>query len=584
MLPAAETPPDPGEAKAAEVEEAAKSVWRPRRLHVLGFSAIGLLLVVFAAVGVAVTAIPHDAEFGLLQLLPLTYWSGVSLMALSIILAVLTRSGGLVAVTGTLFFGMLGGTPILFEPNPPIWDAYVHLSQALDISFFGRIPTAPDLYVTNWPGSFLLVALLGIVGSLDPLMMLSVFPFLTGGLTFLGLFVFLRLLLPHYAAVGGSIFGSLLNVWAQFHLSPQSLGLFLALLVLATMWDRRITVRAASAVLFAGLVVTHPTSTVLILGILIIDAVLSAVWRLRRRGKVGEAEPTKLFDPNPALTFGAVWLAWLFFQATTSSLVAEEALINRIAFILQVPERTFGFATARTVSNVFEFAPVIRLVALAVFTIIGVGALIWLSRRAETRRVAQFFWAALVSLILFVGIDILAFQGLFVDRAFMLFAVLLPAVSVLAVGTSKLRRPLKGVVLGVLLLSSVASASTLYYQEVFYFVSDKSAAVTEHLQRVEEGSLVLDGQYPIAVWRDPDRRTVWEQQPFYIFFPRPLEEIGTQFTVYALFDTEWELWYRQWFGINIYQFYEADRETYSMIYSNGQIDIHFIAAPRPVDQ
>ncbi len=565
-------------------ETSQQTVRGPVRGFAPAFAIIGLLTVILTTIDTNITHIPHDAQFGLLQLLPLSYWLGLFLMGLAIVLALASRSDGMVVVTGALFLAVLGGIPGLFESNPPVWDSYFHLGMAQDIGSSGLLPTAHAEYSKNWPGSFLLISFLGVVGSLGPFTMLTTLPFLTAGLTFLGLFVFLRTLLPRVPAAGAAILGSLLNVWAQFHLSPQSIGLFLALMVLATIWDRRIAVRTASAILFVGLVVTHPTSTVLVLGILVVDAVLTSARRVRRSRKDEAPEVDKRFAHNPALSLGAVWVAWLFFQATATSEVAEAAIINRIAFILQVPEQTLGLGTLRVVENIFVIAPLVRLAALLVYGIIGLAALVLLSRRPETRRLAQFFWAALISMVIFVGADILAFQGLFVDRALILFAILIPAICLVGVQASKMGRPAKGAIVALLVISSVASASTIYYQEAFYFVSDKSVAVSEYLQLVEQPSLILDGQYPVAVWRAPDDRAVWNQLAFVDLFPTSFQDLTGTNTVYAVFDSEWKLWYRQWYGIDRYEVYEVNRTSYSLIYTNGQADIYFITSPSPAEQ
>lgn len=580
MAPAAEAVPTEAGEELQGVEEASISATGPRKWLALGFSLVGFIVVIFASLSTRVIAIPHSAQFGLLQLLPWTYWAGLGLMGFAMGIAASVRSTGMVAVTGVGFFAVFSGTPILFEVNPPVWDAYIHLGLAQDIGFFGRLPTDLYAYSRNWPGSFVFVAILGLVGSLGPVDLLSLFPFLTGALTFLGLLIFFRSLLPAGPAIGGAILGSFLNAWAQFHLSPQSLGLFLALLVLATVWERRIALRTASAVLFVGLVVTHPTSTVLILGIFVVDA---AMTYLRRPKKAGERTPGAIeerFAHSPALTLGILWVAWLFFQATASAQVAQTAIITQIASILQVPERTISLATSRAVENVYPYAPLLRLGALVIFGLIGLVALVRLSRGPETRRVSQFFWAAYLSLPAFALADIFAFRGLFVDRSLMLFALFVPAVALAGITASRMRRSAKNAFVALLVLTSLASASTFYYQEAFYFVTARSVAVSEHLQDVAQPALVLDGQYPEAVWLSPDQQTIWDRRPFYSLYPEPFENLTEDGrAIYAVFDTEWSLWYRQWYGIDIFEFYEADRQDYALIYSNGQFDIYFISPP-----
>ncbi len=558
-----------------------RSTFTRKRGLPLGFAIVGLLTIVSAGMNTRINEIPPSVEFGLLQLLPLSYWLGLSLMGLGMVLALRCKSQALIAVTGTLFFAMFAGTPVLFEPNPPVWGGYTHLSTAQDIGRFARLPTAPELYSTNWPGLFLVAWFLSVVGAVAPLQMLGMFPFVTGGLTFLALFVLLRWMFPEPVAGAGSILGSLLNVWAQFHLSPQSLGLVLALLVLATVWRRRIAGRTASALLFVGLVVSHPTSTLLLLSMFILHVALTHGGLLRRTVATHISTRDDRFAHNPALSFVTVWLGWLFFQAVGSAQVAETTILARIGTILQVPEQTINIATARSVENIFIWAPLIRLASLLIYAVIGILALVLLSRTTKSRRLARFLWAALIGLVLIGVMDILLFQGLFYDRSFMLFAVLAPSICLTGIGTWKVRRQISHGILALLLVAGVAAASTTYYQETFYFVSDESVAVSEFLERAEPGSLVLDGLFPTPVWLNAEDRAPRTDLGFYTVYPSAFEEFRGGATVYAVFDPTAELWYRQWRGMEIYQFYETDRTLYSLIYANGRATIFLINSAVP---
>ncbi len=551
----------------------------PRGSLVLGFMAAGFALVVLSGLSALVTEIPLTAEFGLLQLLPWTYWVGLFLMGLAVFLAFRNGRNGLFVVTGALFFAVFAGTPALFEPNPPIWDAYFHLAEAQNIGLDGRLPGGVLAYSANWPGFFLTAWIVSAVTEVPPLVLLSFFPFLTSALTFIALFLFLRAFFGSTTATVGSVLGSLLNVWAQFHLSPQSVGLLLALLVLATAWRRRSPFRIAASVLFVGLVVSHPTSTILILGILIFHVAIRSVLRLRRAKGGPSREHEDRFAYSPALAYGVVWVAWLFFLAAGSSQTAETVILQEIGRILQVPEQAFNLATSRSLESVLVLAPQIRLASLASFGLIGIGALIVLSRKPEWRGLAQFMWAALVSLVLFALADILFFGGALYDRGLMLFALLTPALGVAGLAALRLRRPIRQGILVVFLLISVASASTIYSQEVFYFVSDKSAAASEFLEYVEPESVVFDGFFPVPVWLDRQSKTPYAVIGFFTVHPRALEEFGDTGAVYAVFDGTAELWYRQWRGIEMLRFYEAERSVYSSIYTNGGTTIDLISQP-----
>ncbi|MFQ5918530.1 MAG: hypothetical protein ACE5I4_00625 [Thermoplasmata archaeon] len=554
---------------------------RPAGLLVLGFAIVGLVTVVLSGLATMITKLPLTAEFGLLQLLPPTYWVGLSMIGLSVYLALRSGRVGLFVISGVLFFAVFVGTPALFEPNPPVWDGYFHLGEALDIGLMGRLPGDPLAYSANWPGFFLTVWMLSTLTGVPAVALLGIYPFFAGALTFVALFVFLNWVFGPRTAMVGSVLGSLLNVWAQFHLSPQSIGLVLALLVLATLWRKRIPFRVAASVLFVGLVVSHPTSTILILGILIVDVVVRLGLRLRSRAAEPSREGAGRFAFNPALAYGVTWAAWLFFLAAGSSQAAETVIIAEIGRILQVPEQALNLATARSLESVLVLGPQIRLVSLASFGVVGLAALIVLSRRVASRGLAVFLWAALVSLVLFALADILFFGGSLYDRGLMLFALVTPALGVAALAAMRLRRPVRRGVLVAFLLLSVASASTIYAQEVFYFVSDRAVATSGFLERVEPGANVFDGFFPVPVWVDAESRTRYAVIGFFTVHPRALEEFDTTSAAYAVYDGTAELWYRQWRGVEVLQFYQANRAVYSLIYDNGGTTIDLIALPGP---
>ena len=579
-----ERPPDesPDAANPSPAEPVEPARQRTRGSLILGFTAAGFAIIVLSSLTTLVTEIPTAAEFGLLELLPWTYWVGMLLMGLAVFLAIRGGRNGLFAVAGALFFAALAGTPVLFEPNPPIWDAYIHLAEAQNIGLDGRLPAGLVEYSANWPGFFLTAWMASSAIGGAPLELLSLFPFLMGGLTFLALFVFLRSFFSPATAAIGSVLGSLLNVWAQFHLSPQSVGLILAFLVLATVWRRKTPFRIAAAVLFVGLVVSHPTSTILILGVIIADVALTYLLRIRRSGVPFPGKREKGFAYSPALAYGAVWVAWLFFQAAGSAQAAETALLTEIGNILQVPEQTLNLATARSLENLFVLAPLVRLGTLASFGIIAVIGLIVLTRREKSRRIAQFFWAALGSLVLFVLADILFFGGALYDRGLMVFALLTPVLGVAGLAALRLRKPIRQAILALFLLISLAAASTVYYQEAFYFVPDRAVAVSGFLDRAEPDSLVLDGFFPAPVWLDIQSRTRYTGLGFFIVFDTHFDAFGDGTHVYAVFDDTAELWYRQWRGIDVFQFYEDNRTRHSNIYADGRATIYLIFAPNSI--
>jgi len=547
---------------------------------IVGLSLVGLAVAVASGLSAPVTEVQTGAQFGLLQLLPPTYWFGVILMGSAVGLALLGRFQKTFVLAGVLLFAVFAGTPILFEPNPPIWDSYGHLSEAQAVGWSGHLAQSMDQYAANWPG-FFLIAWYGLsMSNLTPLQFMALFPFLTGGLTFLAVFEFLRSRFPPNMAGIGSVLASFLNVWGQYHLSPQSFGLFLLLLILASVPRTQIRWRIACVILYASLVVSHPTSTVLLLAVLFADAAIGWVSRLRRKLFIRSmSRPHGRPQGGPALAFGVTWLGWLLFRAIGSSQATETAILARIGAILQIPEQAAGLVTARTVENVYPFPPVIRLAGIAVVGVVALLSLLAVSRKPNLRPAMRFMWASLAGII-FVGLlDLLVFQGMFIDRAFMLFAILAPAVCLYALPRLSISPRVRQTVVVVLLGASLAVASTAYYQESFYFVSGQAVAVSTHLQLVNPNSLVLDGFYPAPVWIDIPGRTPFAGMRFLAAYPRPFEDFAGNSSVYAVYDPTASLWYRQWGGLDVYRFYEGYESNYSRIYDNGRSQIYAVYLP-----
>jgi len=537
-------------------------------LLIAGYSVAGLLFLVVASLTTRITEVPLSAQFGLFQTLPPTYWLGMAMIGFAVILALRSRSEVLIMVTGVLLLAALAGTPSLFEPNPRYWDAYLHLSEGQTIQSTGHLPSQNiGQYVANWPGTFLVDAVLLEVTAMPPMLLLGVYPFVSGGLTFLVLFTYLRSKFPISISGASAVLSALFGVWAQFHLSPQSLGFLLMLLILSVVWRRETRWRALSALLFVGLVVSHPTSTLILLSILVLVPITALPWA-RKSLQVRE---DARFERRVAVTYALTWLAWLYFRATASSSAAETAIVNRIGALISLPEYTLNLATARAVENLFPWGSRLRLVSLAVYGLLGIPALIILARRESSRFPVRFLLAGLLGPAIIGGADILGFGGQFYDRSLLFFSTLAPAMCLTVLQGVRIRLPKLAfpIAAAVIVAASLASASTAYYQEAFNYVSGESVAMSQFLERTSPQAIVLDGAFPVPVWIDSQSRTPHVLLAYSQTYPTALQNM-TGNSTYAVFDPTAKLWYRQWKGINIYTFYDAERASLSLIYSNGK--------------
>jgi hypothetical protein len=409
-------------------------------------------------------------------------------------------------------------------------------------------------------------------------LLLAIYPFVAGGLTFLAIFVFLRSMFPRPVARPGAILASLFAVWAQYHLSPQSLGLIVGLLVLTLVWRRETRWRMASMMLFAGLIVSHPTTTLILLSILVTVALLHAA-----RGwgwwKSPEVKDEARYARGVTAAYVTAWLAWLFFQATGSSQAAKTAIVTRIGALIGFPESALNVATARTTENLYAVAPVLRLGSLALYGLLGFVALFFLRREEKMRSSARFLFASIFALALVAGADIVGFGGQFYDRSLLLFAVFAPALCLAGIKTMRLPGALRRGAFVVLVGATLAAASTMYYQEPFNQVFDESIALSHFLQRAPSNSVVLDGSLPplvAPIWLSPFAPTPLTRLPFYQVYPTHFGRLASPPATYAVFDPTAEIWYAQWYGINIYRFYVADQANASRIYDNGRSAVYYL--------
>ena len=542
----------------------------------LGFSLAGILVIVYAARTDPVWTIPLSAQFGLLQILPPAYWIGLGLMSVGVGLAASSRSDALFVTTGALLLGVFAVTTTLFEPNPSVRDSYLHFANAELINRLGRLPTDPTNYAANWPGFFIDAAFADALGGVAPLQFIGLFPLFSGLITFAALFIFARSFFPSAVARPASIVAALLCVWAQFHTSPQGIGLALALLVLGTAWDRRVPIRAANAILFLGLVLSHATSTIFVLAFfgadLIFVSALPRAWRARAEG----ALPLRY---NPFAMYATGWLGWLFFAAAGTAETARTAVVSQIGQILQLGAKTETVVTERTLANIFVWGPRVRLAALAVFGLASLVALMVAYRHKPSRSRVRFFVASIAALAVLALADILFLGAQLYDRALMFFAILAPCLSLYSLGELRVRPAFRRAVFAILLVGSLAAATTMYYKEALNLVPNQVTSAASFYGLQPGQVLVLGEILPPPVWTLDREPPPWTQMTFGdAGYLRPGEFRGST-AVLAGFDPTTKLWYDQGLGVNIYRYYVAQQANYSLIYDNGFVQAYLLYSP-----
>lgn len=534
---------------------------------------VGFSVEVSSSIGTGIGWISPDSQFGLLQVIPYFYWIGFSLILVSIVLGVRNKNENLFFLQGMLLFISIWGAPSFFEPFPSVWDSYVHYSSAESLirSGFSTIDTTS--YVYNYPGFFVLAAQYTLLGSVPALSFVQFYPLFSSLLTLLALFLFVRTYVPRPYFRYALIVCILSNVWIQVHFSPQSLGFAAGLLVLVFLEKEGLEWFLASILTFTFLVVSHPTTTILVLGVIVIKEVIARARRLSK-----ETHPARMDRPAPITTFLLIWIFWLFSGAVTFSGLLEEQVGSRIAsFFEDLPHHAANIVGERISGNLFAIPPLIRTAALGALVLIAaIALLIFLLKRKKLEfRISETVIAVIVMPFVIVPLDIALFNGQFYDRGFLYLALGTSIVAAIFI-TGLLRGYLRMIFVAGLLILVGASASTTLYQESLYIVGPEAISASDFLNdHIHNDSFVLGGLYPDHVW-GIEPPSDFSKRSFAQVYPDTYYNITIDHPAGSamVFDRSSELWSRQYGTIKLYNFYLDQTPFDNRVYDSGAYEIY----------
>jgi hypothetical protein len=327
--------------------------------------AVGFAIGAFSLSRLAINSVSLNLELGLIQVLPPVFWVGFAMCLTAAVRAMNRGSEGAFLATSCLLFVLIWSIPVFALENPYYGDAYIHSLGAQSIIELGHIPLPNDLpaldltYARNMPGYFMTLASLVMVSGFDWWPVMKFYPILSSAITFVGAAVFLR-------RVAGAKYRFALvlivlgDVYFQFHVSPQSFGFFIALLIFLTMEhheDGRW--RILSVLLFSGLVISHPTSTFIVLAVVGLALILGLLGRKHNNN-------LQLIDPATAAVFFLAFVGWLFLSSVRYSVLFVTNVAERVVDIYTLFD-VVGGKFSQNVSGVFVMAPRIRLIVLLTF-------------------------------------------------------------------------------------------------------------------------------------------------------------------------------------------------------------------------
>jgi len=550
---------------------------RPSML--LALSIAGFALVFASSLASNIEWIPVQNQLGLLQMLPLGFWAGVSIIAASIGLGWRNDNEVVFFSQVALLYISVWGAPALFELNPSAWDPYMHYGSVTGIINAGRLSNEFSYaYQNNFPGFFMVIVSYILVGDPSPLSLLRWYPIFASVLTLLALCLFVRTYLPRATFRTAFVIAMMADVWVQITFSPQSLGLAVGLLIFVFMEKQGSQWHFLAGAAFIFLVISHPTTTIFVAGGMMIREI---IVRWRRFALRASDKPME--NPWPVLAFILIWLGWLLTAARLYFSQFVDQVIGRLSFLVQASEVVQGTVSMRTGGNLWPYPPFVRLGTVGLLVLLALIALsihLYLRRRTGIRFSAVPLALFLVPAV-FVPMDILLLNSQLYDRG-ILFIVISSTILV-SLGFFFIRRmpKVRTILICVIILAAAACWSTVYYQESLYVVSNQSLDASQFLQEhLQPGALVLGGRIPFPSWFGSGDR-VFTPAPDWAFYNITLGTLaGEGIVTTAIFDRSADLWMTQYGSVE-YDFYRAQAGANDMIFDSGDYHVVFgwVGAP-----
>lgn len=546
---------------------------RPSFLYALSLS--GMAICIVSSFGYEVQYVPLGTPFGLFGLLPMGYWIGILFLVISLAIGLRTGTESVFFVQSMLLFLALWCAPAMFEKYPTVWDSYVHYDASLAIVREGIVPnTAAYNYAYNYPGFFVLGASFALLGDPPALLFLRLYPIFSATLTVAAIYLFARTYVPRMDHRLAFLFAAFANVWLQFNYSPQSMGLVAGLLIFVCLEREGREWLYAALMLFAFIVVSHPTTLIFVLGAIAIKEVFNRILYFT----IGLRRPTRWERPWPVGVFILIWLGWFFTGASSFSLNLVQFISNRLFMLGQVQESVSEqWAMRGTSENILGVLyPQLRTGMLGVFLALTLLALL-IYLLSRNRRHVNFPRNILALFLLPLGIiplDMAFFNGQLYDRGILYLALVAPIIFVPILITNRKKVVRAGLSVAISLVV-VAAASTIFYQEALYINNDRAVDVADFLAGNAPHTIVGGGFYPVDVWDDAGEQ--FDRIKISALYNMSIGNIARFYgggTI--LFDDTTEMWYRQWGTIGMYDFYRDQAPYNYRVYDNGGAWVMYI--------
>lgn len=564
---------------------------------------IGLAISIASCAGYSINYLPSTYQFGLLQALSPIFWLGFALCLLSLLEGINRDKEKVFFIKSLLLSMLIWNIPTLLLAHPYSQDAYSHILEAMPIMLSGHVPAISDTlpraftyYPAEFPGFHILLTSMLQITNVPATLFAKFYPLFSSLVTFLAIWLFFKTFLPSRNYRWALLISVLANVYVRFHVSPQSVGLIALILILVALEKPGLRWKSIAILLFAFVVVSHPTTAFILLPIIVLAWVLRIALRRDIRALASLAP-----------VFVAIWLVWMLVYAaslgqTMIGLAAAAGGATEVTGIFFL-ERLIGVAGERF-ETIFYYGPQIRFAVLALF---GLGSVYylatqWLSRAGRKDSNLAIYTAFIIAPVVMTLLDVTLLKaGMLYDRYFLFFLLASPILLVrLAqdIGrpswtnptrkglASRLAAQLNEVkarmhlpsaqtaLLGTLVFLALFNFSTIYCYSPLFITSDETVSASQFINSKTSGRVM--GGMLIPSVADPYRSAVLRQSRLRHLYPEPLSSL--EWPTVIVFDDHVNLRYQAWYGVEKYDFYANEveiEENFGKVYCNDRYSIYW---------
>ena len=447
----------------------------------IGFflSIIGILIWVVFIIQYRIWWVGPEHHFGLFQALPLYFWLGVAFHLSGILFSMNRRSDYLFLLQIIFLNLMIWGTPVFIEPNARILDSWQWMGTTKTIIESGHIQfnSDPTHFYLQWPGSFVFNSMLLELTSIDPLIFLQIYPLISSTLFILTYYVMIKKLVSSVIIQRYTILLIiLLNLWLQFHFSPQAFALMFLPLFILSINKSGIKWILVSILFIIALIISHPTSTVFLLAIIFCQLSISIFLQLKRNDEKSEKHRKHLKVNFMILTSILLIIISMLYIGSNNF----ERLLDFNKF--------YDTMISVISSRVQSLPSITRMIILSIMLIPVISAILIYRKNEKNMFIFSLGWILGCTIPLFW--DFTMGGGGHHDRVLMFAFILIPLLLTTYIWSINNEKQ-RNMVLAIILLLAIVGTFTLYTNENGVIVSDSNLATAQFIMENDNGREVF---------------------------------------------------------------------------------------------